>query len=185
MNKNTIQKLVERELWSIESFALLSCGFDPDNPTKDDPPENYYVEVNKARDRIREAAMAGQLDYIPEADPAKSHQAYGTDLMFKPINAIRWARSKKNLFPDFPNFPNLNESVGKGNPNNSLEDSEYWQTFKRQIEKAISEFPSWREKQGRASPWGDEQGVWLTSTIGLNTKTREVAKKVLRDVFDK
>ena len=98
MNKNTIKKLVERELWTVESFALLCCGFDPDNPTKENPPENYYVEVNKARERIREASMADQLVYIAEPDPAKSHQAYGTDLLFKPIYAIRWAKSKKALF---------------------------------------------------------------------------------------
>jgi len=84
-----------------------------------------------------------------------------------------------------PFDPGISVESTQGNASKSrLNESAFWSDFVTMTEKAIDEFPSWREKQRNIRLTGNVEN-WLIETIGTNKRGEpEIIKKVLSDIFD-
>src|ERR1017187_8380227 len=91
-----LDKYLHMDLWSDSDLQALLCGLPPDGAR----PLN--ADLNEAATAIQRAVTAGVLHPINKENATPGDRVYAQHRYFRPADAIRWANSKRALFPAFP-----------------------------------------------------------------------------------
>lgn len=186
MDDNAIEKWERADLWRLDEFATLCCGYDPHDKLSGGRSDDYYIEENRIRESIRRAVIAGNLSPINEPDKSRAEPAYGYEMFFRPEEAVAWALHRYSAFPNFSKniarFSLRNAIIQK--TQSPLDDNDYWQELQKKALKAIGEFPAWSEKQKKVQ-WTANVMEWLKKDFALNHRDAHFLKNILSDHYRK
>lgn len=185
MDKHVLEKWAKADLWRLDEFAVLCCGFDPDNRLSDNRPDDYYIEANEIREQVRRAVITGSLLAVPEPDQSRADSIYGHEQYFRPTDAVKWASHRFEAFPKFSkNISQLNPtSHQKLETPTELEQNQYWSELSKTAKRAIDAYPAWVKREGKPK----KKAIlieWLETQQGMKTREAEIIKNVLSEHFD-
>lgn len=87
---------LRKELWTLKDLQELCCGLVDGESRLEEKKE----QLQKAREAIGHAELAGSLVPLPEQDQTLAARLYGTNKFYRPAEAIAWASKR---FPkEFP-----------------------------------------------------------------------------------
>lgn len=183
MEKTALEKWEKADLWRLDEFATLCCGFDPKDKLVNDRPDTYYIEENEIREEIRRAVISGSLKAVDEPDSSRADSTYGYDLYVRPTHAIEWASHRFSAFPNFSkNIAQFTPAKNKKPPVfNRLEQNSYWSKLSKDTQKAIDTFPAWKRGQSKVQK-GNVLG-WLREEHKLNDREAHIVKNTLSEEF--
>lgn len=184
MNNDAIERWERADLWRLDEFATLCCGYDPDDKLSNNRPSTYYIEENQIREQIRRAVISGNLKAIKEPAESLANSAYAKELFFYPDHAVAWAQHRFSAFPSFSKniirfSPDNNH---KPSSQNCLEDNQCWLTLRDKTINAIEGFPAWKPTVRKIQLTGNLL-EWLKKTYKLNDREAFIVKGVLSEKF--
>ena len=145
----------------------------------DDNNAPTYEELKEEKDRAVTQTfdlfynLAEMKDYLAalmsERDTKQDIKDFVKDHVFAQIDLL-WKGIKTPIAPT-PNAENL------------LECSPPWRAFKKSVERAIIQYPTWRTRQKGAVSITNRLKPWLKETLGFNDREAGIVVKLLKDIY--
>ncbi|MCG7867612.1 MAG: hypothetical protein JAY74_14785 [Candidatus Thiodiazotropha taylori] len=192
--------------WSLDEAIALSFGKEPELvnwkilKNDDSFPSSKFIEnYKKIRELVLRAKAVRQL-----SDPCVPSTFLSWALQTNidvPLELIKKVETQGNVVANWKHMygklKEQHESLEKAytsishkleqlkkNSNNhsNVKNSNYWQMLEQRAEKAIEQYPIWKQSQRKIQKTGNLQ-IWLLNEIGVDNREAEIIKKILSDIF--